>query len=143
MDTTDKIEGAQISPALRDITLKVHAATATSADIGAAQIELPDKQLLRELLAGTATTQSIGAAATSSPALKALVLAGLSVIVALSGVTGTGTVGSIFEGDALTGVSGIGAVGSVGSDHTGGTVGVALFGVAGVGVLGTVVSGQS
>ena len=142
MDSEEKIEGALMSPALRDIALELHASTATIADINASQISLPEKQLLRDVLAGNATVQSIGALHVSSPDIKALVLAGLTAVVALTGVAGIGGVGSIFEGDALTGVSGIGAVGSVAVDWSE-AASFAISGVAGVGEVGTVTTAQS
>ena len=113
MDSEEKIEGALMSPALRDIVLKMRTSTATVVDINAALISLPEKQMLRDVLAGTATIESIGALPVSSPGLRALLLAGLSVVVALAGVSATGSVGSISEYDALTGVTGTGLVGSV------------------------------
>ena len=138
MDSEEKIEGALMSPALRDIVLKMRTSDATVVDINAALISLPEKQLLRSVLAGTATIESIGATHASVPGIKALLLAGLSVVVALAGVAATGSVGSIGEYDALTGVTGTGRVGTVAVDAADGTTEIAVAGVSGAGAVGTV-----
>jgi hypothetical protein len=142
MDTEEKIKGALMSPALRDIALELHAASASIEDINASQISLAEKQLLRDIRSGAATVESIGALPVDFPGIKALVLAGFSVVVALTGVSATGTPGSLGDYDALTGVSGIGTVGSVAVNWSD-AASFAISGVAAVGSVGTVTDAQS